>query len=115
MRDYRVIQERYVRDGLPIRLGGLAANLARIKSFSGHAENREAVEGPIDESKLFIEWTAPEAAIETAAELAELQLQLAAWQRSWMSIWSDTLQRMQVAEQSGKWSERILNMSGLLC
>jgi len=114
MRDWTVIQEWYVRDELPIRLGGLAANLARIKSFSSPTANREAVEGLIDENKFLIEWTAPEADIDTAAELVELQIQLAVWQRSWASIWADTVQRMQVAEQSRIWSERVLDMSGLL-
>lgn len=114
MRDWTAIRERYLRDELPIRLGGLAANLARIKSFSSHAANREAVEGLIDESKFLIEWTAPEAEIDTAAELVELQLQLALWQGNWASIWADTAQRMRIAEQSRMWSERVLDMSGLL-
>jgi hypothetical protein len=114
MRDWTVIRERYLRDELPIRLGGLAANLARIKSFSSHAANRDVVESLLDESKFYIEWTAADAEIDTAAELVELQIQLARWQRSWTSIWADVTQRMQVAEQSRIWSERVLDMSGLL-
>jgi hypothetical protein len=34
MKDWTTIRDRYLHDALPIRLGGLAANLARIKSFS---------------------------------------------------------------------------------
>jgi hypothetical protein len=75
MKDWTPIRERYMRDSLPIRLGGLAANLSRIKSFVSREGNREAVESLIDESKYFIEWTAAEAEVSTAAELVELQVQ----------------------------------------
>ena len=86
----------------------------RIKSFAGHDMNREAVESLIDESKHFIEWTAAEAEVNTVAELVELQVQLARWQRNWGRIWNDPAQRNQVAEQSSAWSKRVLEMSGLL-
>ena len=114
MKDWTAIHERYLRDELPVRLGGLAANLSRIKSFSAHDASREAVESLIDESKFFIEWTTAEAEINTAAELVELQVQLARWQYKWAQIWPDPLQRRTVAEQSGEWSRRVLEMSGLL-
>jgi len=67
MKDWTAIRERYLRDNVPVRLGGLAANLSRIKSFSAHDASREAVESIIDESKFFIEWTAAEAQVGTAA------------------------------------------------
>jgi hypothetical protein len=68
----------------------------------------------IDESKFFIEWTAAEAEVNTAAELVELQIQLARWQCNWVRIWHDPVQRSEVAEQSAAWSQRVLEMSGLL-
>jgi len=114
MRDWTAIRERYLRDGLQIRLGGLAANLSRIKSFAAHEASREAVESLIDESKFFIEWTAAQAESHTAAELVELQIQLAQWHRNCAHIWADPAQRHQIAEQSGIWSRRLLEMSGLL-
>jgi hypothetical protein len=114
MRDWTPIRERYMRDDLPVRLGGLAANLSRIKSFASREGNREAVESLIDESKYFIEWTAAETEVSTAAELVELQVQLARWQRNWARIWADPVRRSQVAEQSSAWSKRVLEMSGLL-
>jgi len=113
MKDWMPIRERYMRDGLPVRLGGLAANLSRIKSFAGHDANREVVEGLIDESQHFIEWTAAEANVSTAVELVELQAQLARWQHNWANIWADPTQRHQMAEQSSAWSKRVLEMSGL--
>lgn len=114
MKDWTSIRERYLRDSVPVRLGGLAANLRRIKSFSGQEANRAAVERLIDESKFFIEWTAREAEIDTAAALVELQVQLARWQCNWTKIWTDPAQRGQIAEQSRAWSDRILDLSGLM-
>lgn len=114
MKDWTKIRERYLRDALPVRLGGLAANLSRIKSFAAHEANREAVESLLDESKFFIEWTALEVEIDIAAELVELQIQLARWQQCWPNIWNDLARRHQVAEQSSVWSKRILELSGLL-
>ena len=43
----------------------------------------------LQESKLFVEWTAQDAEIEIAAELVELPIQLACWQYSWAGIWED--------------------------
>jgi hypothetical protein len=114
MMNREMLRERYLRDALPIRLGGLAANLRRIRSFTQHAANREAVEGLLDESKYFIEWTAGETEVATAAELVELQVQLARWQRNLDRIWADSEQRQQVSEQSRVWSDRVLDLSGLL-
>lgn len=114
MKDWTAIRERYLRDNFPVRLGGLAANLSRIKSFAANDASREAVESLIAESKFFIEWIAAEAEINAAAELVELQIQLARWQYNWARIWDDQVQRKNVAEQSAAWSQRVLGMSGLL-
>ena len=114
VKDWAAIQQRYLRDGLTVRLGGLAANLSRIKSFASHDANRDAVESMIDESKYFIEWMAAEVGVDIAAELVELQVQLAGWQHNWASIWTDPTQRQQMSEQLSAWSKRVLEMSGLL-
>jgi len=114
MKDWAAIRERYLSDDLPIRLGGLAANLSRIKSFVSHDANREAVGSLIEESKFFIEWTAMAADIDVAAELVEWQIQLARWARKWSTIWDDPELRREVAEQSSTWSKRLLALSGLL-
>jgi hypothetical protein len=114
MKDWNAIRERFMSDPLPIRLGGLAANLSRIKSFSANDASRDVVESLIDESKMFIEWTAAQAEINTAEKLVELQIQLALWQLQWGTIWNDSLKRKQIAEQSSLWSRQVLEMSGLL-
>ena len=80
MKDWTAIKERFMNDPLPVRLGGLAANLSRIKSFSANENSRETVASLIDESKMFIEWTAAQAEINTAAMRVDVQVQLALWQ-----------------------------------
>jgi len=114
MKNQAAIQERYMRDPLPIRLGGLAADLARIQSFSDHPGNRDVVVTVVEESRFFIEWAAPEAELEKQVALVELQRQLTRWQHSWPHIWADPARRAAVAEQAGVWSERVLGMSGLV-
>ena len=99
---------------MSIRLGGIASNLARIKTRSKNIDHSDAVVSLIDESKRFIEWTANNADIDTAGELVELQIQLALWQLRWTKIWADPAQRMEVAAQAQIWSDRILERSGLL-
>ena len=113
MRDWTTVRERYLRDELSVRLGGLAANLARIESFSGQEGDIDVVESLLDESKFFIEWTAADADIDTAAELIELQLQLAGWQRRWRSICRDRAQMLRIAEAARVWSDRVLDIAGL--
>ena len=103
------IRERYLQDPLPIRLGGLAADLARIVSCVGNPKNREAVANLLEESKYFCEWAAPDAPLEVQAALAEVQLQLAIWHRRWLNGEADP--RMQATAQ--QWSDRFLDLSGL--
>ena len=103
-----------MRDALPIRLGGLAANLSRIKSFANHDANEAVVSSLVKESKYFIEWTANEAELSHTAELVELQIQLAVWERRWSQSWDNLAQREQIASVAATWSERVLEMSGLL-
>ena len=114
MKDQEAIRRRYLRDSLPVRLGGLAANLARIKSFSDHSDHQDVVENLLEESKFFIEWTVPDVELEVQTDLVQLQLQLAQWQYRWKNIWVDPVQRAAVAKQAYEWSKRMLEKSGLL-
>lgn len=114
MRDWQSYKERYLHDPLPIRLGGLAANLARINSFSDHDGHFDLVRNMIEDSEYLVEWAAPDATLETQAELVELQIQLAVWHLKWQTIWSDVERRRAVAAHAGTWSERVLELSGLL-
>lgn len=79
-----------------------------------HEGNYAVIESLLDESKFFIEWTAHDAEIETAAALVDLQIRLASWQRRLHRVWPDPMQRAKLMEESRHWSTETLNRSGLL-
>ena len=107
-------RERYLRDPFPVRLGNLASNLARMKSFTQTSELGEAAERILRESKFFIEWAGPDAPLNVEVELIELQRLLAGWQLRRLAIWGNADDRAEVAQQANDWSEKILHRSGLL-
>lgn len=114
MRDWDSYRKRFLQDSVPIRLGGVAANLARINSASDHEGHRDLVRNMFEDSQYLIEWAAPETVLETQVQLIDLQLQLAIWKLKWDSIWNDGQLRRNVAESAGQWSNRSLDLSGLL-
>src|SRR3989338_5297145 len=77
------LRERYLRDPLPIRLGGLAADLARIATCAGDDRDHAVVASLLEEAEYFSEWAAPDAPHDVQVTLAELQVQLAVWRRRW--------------------------------
>ncbi len=108
------LRSRYLRDPVSTRLGGLAANLARVASFSRHDGHRPAVSATMRESKWFIEWTAAALSIEETAELVRLQSQLARWEIQSRDNWGSKAWRQNLMTESRRWSERLIGMSGLL-
>jgi len=68
----------------------------------------------IEESKFFIEWTAPDAELGIQTQLVELQIKLACWQSQWNRIWPDLQHRARVRHEAVDLSDRVLAMSGLL-
>jgi broad specificity phosphatase PhoE len=114
MKNQAAIRGRYLRDGPPTRLGGLAANLLRIKSFADRNGSHEVVVSLIEESKLLIEWTAGEFEADRAAQLVALQVELAGWQLRWPQVCGDPEARSRVAQRAANWSDRVMEMSGLL-
>lgn len=114
MKENLALRERYLKDPLPVRLGGLAANLARVRSFSNDPRHERLVAGMLEESKWFIEWAAAGAPPDIQGLLVECQRQLARWQMAWSEIWQDVNRRAEVAETARTWSGRILQASELL-
>ena len=110
MKNLASIRERFLRDDTPVRLGGIAANLSRISSFSDDLAHGPAILDMIEESKWFIEWVAPSLDIDAAARLAEIQISLATIE----SQLNRGMEASHIASQAAAWSEEILNMSGLL-
>ncbi len=114
MRNMDIIRTRYLQNNLQLRLGGLAANLARITSFSDNPDNAKVVNSLLEESKFFIEWTISDVQLDLQAKLVELQIQLALWHQIWQKGYTDTLKRKEIAKLSHSWAEYLLQESGLL-
>lgn len=114
MKNFESRRARYLQDKLSIRLGGLAANLSRIASFSRHAAVQETVSDILLESRWFIEWTALELEITKTAELVKLQVELAVWDLESQQNWQDESWRNQLAGKARVWTQCVLEMSGLL-
>jgi hypothetical protein len=106
-------QARFQNEKTSIRLGHIASNLARLRKFCNTAYP-QAVESVADETMCFIEWTAAEIEPEYAEELVNIQVQLARWKLTFDRIWSDESERKNMSQQASAWSERVLDMSGLL-
>ena len=108
------VRERYMQDGLPTRLGGLATNLMRIASVADHPENRQVVDSLLEEAKFFIEWAVPDATLDKQVSLVELQIRLARWHYGWHRDSIDQAKRAHLAREARTWAEQVLEMSGLL-
>jgi hypothetical protein len=108
MRNRERIQERYLRDALPLRLAGLAADLGRVASAARHATGGAAAAAMLEESQYLIEWTAAEAPVELAEELVDMQAMLALWRRAWPEAQHNPLQRSLLAVQAKQWADQVM-------
>ncbi|MDD2680281.1 MAG: hypothetical protein PHO03_05755 [Candidatus Omnitrophica bacterium] len=106
MSNLEIIKKRFLKEDLTKRLGGIASNLGRLKSFSQVPNNKKAISDLIEESKFFIEWTAPEASLHIQEELVNIQLQLA--------LCGLSKEKEEIVHSADKWAEKILGLSGLI-
>src|SRR3990172_10382802 len=77
------LRERFLRDPLPRRLGGLEATLGRISSVARKSSDPENVTRLLEEAKYLIEWTAADTEPEVAAELVSIQRLINLWLKTW--------------------------------
>jgi len=108
------LRQRFLRDPLPVRLGGLAATLGRISSSAREAENPEIVLDLLDEARHLIEWMAADTEPEVVAELVQTQRLLTLWHKAWVTASADRIQRTLLSTQAKDWSDKALQYSGLL-
>ena len=108
------LRERFLRDPLPHRLGGLAATLGRISSSARKSTDPNVVSDLLDEAKHLIEWTAAETEPETAAELVQMQTMISLWQRVWTEASQNPRQRILLSVQAKNWSDKAVDFSGLV-
>jgi hypothetical protein len=114
MKDKEKLRERFLRDSLPRRLGGLAATLGRISSSARKSSDPSIVSNLLDEAKHLIEWTAAETSPETAAELVKMQTMISLWQRTWRESSQNPKQRILLSVQAKDWSDKAVDFSGLV-
>ena len=107
-------RERFLRDPLPTRLAGLAADLARVASSARHATGAESVAEMLEESQYYIEWTAAETEPELASELVDIQRMIAMWRRAWPEAHQYLKQRLLLSLHAKKWSDQGLTYSEML-
>jgi hypothetical protein len=112
MTDLQSLRARYLKDPLTTQLGGLAANLARIKSFSNNPQHKEIVRIMIIESEYFSEWAGLKAHLNVQIKLVELQQILARWLYNWNDIWEDKEILCSVIKQADMWTRDILCLAG---
>ena len=113
MKNRHRIRERYLKDPVPIRLAGLAADLGRVASSARYSSGSASVDQMLEESQYFIEWTAAETKPEIAVELVDIQLMLSLWRKAWPEAQHSTTQRTLLSFQAKKWSDKVLDFSGL--
>ena len=114
MKDREKHRERFLRDPLPRRLGGLAATLGRISSSARKSTDPAIVANLLDEAKHLIEWTAGETEPETASELVRMQTMIALWQHAWEEASQHPNQRILLSVLAKDWSDKTLDFSGLV-
>lgn len=108
------LRERFLRDPLPRRLGGLAATFGRISSSARESSDAVHVARLLEEAKYLIEWTAADAEPEIAAELVSMQTMINLWLKAWGKASQSREQRTLLSVQAKQWSDRAVDFSGLL-
>jgi hypothetical protein len=113
MTDREKLRQRFLRDPLSRRLGGMAATFGRISSSARRSQDPLIVTDLLDEARHLIEWTAGETEPEVAAELVRIQTLLTLWQKAWATASQDARQRLLLSVQAKDWSDRLVDFSGL--
>ena len=120
MKNLQAIRTRYLQQDKATRIGGLAANLARVASFvkpdleADNSNNLKAVETIIEESKFLIEWIAPDLPLDVQTKLVELQIQLSLWHLKFSEISQKPESLKKMITQASVWSKELLKLSGLM-
>ena len=114
MIDELALKDLYLRDTIPIRLGNLASSIKRLGFLIYSKKPEKTVHRLFQECRFFSDWTAPDASHETQAGLAALQRDLDSWQNEFQNTNGDELWRGEINAACERWSNRILELSGLL-
>lgn len=112
MPDWNSIEKSFLRISREKQLGELASGLSRFRGWLllGSA-NREVASVILDESIVYVSLLQKESCV---TEFNELQKELLSWRQNWLTITEQEASLTKITEISANWSEKILEMSGLL-
>ncbi|MBE9210938.1 hypothetical protein IQ244_31450 [Nostoc sp. LEGE 06077] len=111
--NWSAIEASFLAEPYPQQLGELAASLARLKSWCQKNARRELVPVLLSENLLYVNLLQQESQSNNT-ELTQLQNLLEDWQQNWVNIYDSPTETASLAAAAATWSERVLNMSGLL-
>lgn len=109
-----IYADSFVKESPARQLGALAATLGRIASSAEKTARTKAIVPMLDESLQFIEWTLSHQPSTANKELKDLGVMLKLWRDSWEYAQIDQHLRALLSVQTRKWSDQVLEYSGLL-
>ncbi|ABA24995.1 conserved hypothetical protein (plasmid) [Trichormus variabilis ATCC 29413] len=113
MPNWSSIKASFLALDQPHQLGELASSLAHLKSWVQSSDCQQVVPVVLEESLLYLSLIQQNTQV-YHKELNQLQDILQGWQRNWDNIKSQSSQTANITNVASGWSERILDMSGLL-
>lgn len=114
MKNQIEIQQRFLGEDNPMKLGHLSSDLARIASLLKMKVGEDTIKGVMEEAKLFAEWTGatPGISQETQMFLVKIQNFLAAKEQEWNSSSQNVTWRKELSDCLRAWSEELLKEAG---
>jgi len=109
MPKWKAIETSFLNQSYSQQLGELAASLARLKSWSQKNASREIVPVLLQENLLYVKLLQKQSHTNNV-ELTQLQELL----QGWVNQGGKSTEVVNLAEISAIWSQRVLDMSGLL-
>jgi hypothetical protein len=106
------LQNRFMQDTLPRRLGAVASDLMRLSGLSkNNPVNQPLFRNVLNEVNFFTEWTAKDLDLGTQEKLLSLQRTIAHWDPAKLLPENQA----KISEQAKQWSSKLLGLSGLSC
>ena len=101
------LKERFDRDPVPLKWGGIASDLLRISTMA-HAEklDTDTFRNVLIETKFFTEWLAPQVGLQEQETILSLQ-------RTLSDISIAHPDPKDIEAKTHAWSEKVLAISGL--
>lgn len=113
MKDYAQLLERYRRQPLPMRLGNLASNLARIRTMA--LDERTVAEGAkvVEESRHFADTLIADTNPFLSGEMVNLRDLLDEWLAAWPRLVQPGEKLTEITAAAAQWSALLIERSGL--